>query len=63
MRKLLEGNSIIRAKSLKSKMINGDKVDIITTASTDIEAMYSKSAKVESVDTVNIGLMHGHLQV
>jgi hypothetical protein len=63
VRKLLEGNSVIRCGSLTAKMINGDKVELNSGGTTSVEAMYAKDASIVSGGGITLGLMQGHLQV
>lgn len=62
VKKLLEGNSIVKANSLIAKMVNGDFVDIATTESVEIEAMYSKYAHIAAQKNITLAMVHGYIK-
>ena len=62
VRKVIEGNLTVRCASLNAKMINGDNIQIDCSASANIGAIYSKSARV-CAGGVSVQGIHGSIHV
>ncbi|KAJ1435876.1 hypothetical protein B484DRAFT_417014 [Ochromonadaceae sp. CCMP2298] len=61
VRKLIEGNSFLRCRSLSAKMINGDLVNIEATH-VSVEAIYGADTTISASDDVTVGLSRGAIQ-
>mmetsp|Transcript_9578 Transcript_9578/g.15912 ORF Transcript_9578/g.15912 Transcript_9578/m.15912 type:complete len:493 (+) Transcript_9578:62-1540(+) len=61
VKKLIEGNSCIRSRSLDAKMINGDEIDV-RASHVSIEAIYGAKTHIAATENITVGLSRGHIE-